>query len=191
MKAIILYFHGFASSSKSDKVEILKKFFSNEITKAKIIAPDLSNNFSETISQIEKLIEKYSKFEIGLMGSSLGGYYASYFATKLKAKAVLINPAIYPLEGFEIYLGKNKNFSTGEEFYITDEDIKYLRTISYKEYKNQRNTLILLESNDEVLSYKKTCSYYYGSYFDITFGGDHSYTSLSKKLNKIKNFLNI
>ena len=191
MKTIILYFHGFASSSKSDKVEILKKFFSNEITKAKIIAPDLSNNFSETISQIEKLIERYSKFEICMMGSSLGGYYASYFATKLKAKAVLINPAIYPLEGFDIYLGKNENFSTGEEFYITDEDIKYLRTISYKKYKNQRNTLILLESNDEVLSYKNTCSYYYGSNIDITFGGDHSYISLSKKLNKIRNFLNI
>ena len=191
MKAIILYFHGFASSSKSDKVEILKKFFSNEITKAKIIAPDLSNNFSETISQIEKLIERYSKFEICMMGSSLGGYYASYFATKLKAKAVLINPAIYPLEGFDIYLGKNENFSTGEEFYITDEDIKYLRRISYKKYKNQRNTLILLESNDEVLSYKNTCSYYYGSNIDITFGGDHSYISLSKKLNKIRNFLNI
>ena len=191
MKAIILYFHGFASSSKSDKVEILKKFFSNEITKAKIIAPDLSNNFSETISQIEKLIERYSKFEICMMGSSLGGYYASYFATKLKAKAVLINPAIYPLEGFDIYLGKNENFSTGEEFYITDEDIKYLRTISYKKYKNQRNTLILLESNDEVLSYKNTCSYYYGSNIDITFGGDHSYISLSKKLNKIRYFLNI
>ena len=191
MKAIVLYFHGFASSSKSDKVEILKKFFSDEITNAKIIVPDLSNNFSETISQIEKLIERYSKFEICLMGSSLGGYYASYFATKLKAKVVLINPAIYPLEGFDIYLGKNENFSTGEEFYITDEDIKYLRTISYKKYKNQRNTLILLESNDEVLSYKNTCSYYYGSNIDITFGGDHSYISLSKKLNKIRNFLNI
>ena len=191
MKAIILYFHGFASSSKSYKVKILKKFFSNEITNAKIIAPDLSNNFSETIFQIEKLIERYSKFEICLMGSSLGGYYASYFATKLKAKAVLINPAIYPLEGFDIYIGKNKNFSTGEEFYITDEDIKYLRTISYKKYKNQRNTLILLESNDEVLSYKNTCSYYYGSNIDITFGGDHSYISLSKKLNKIRYFLNI
>ena len=191
MKAIVLYFHGFASSSKSDKVEILKKFFSDEITNAKIIVPDLSNNFSETISQIEKLIERYSKFEICMMGSSLGGYYASYFATKLKAKAVLINPAIYPLEGFDIYLGKNKNFSTGDEFYINDEDIKYLRTISYKKYKNQRNTLILLESNDEVLSYKNTCSYYYGSNIDITFGGDHSYISLSKKLNKIRNFLNI
>ena len=163
----------------------------SRVTNAKIIAPDLSNNFSETISQIEKLIERYSKFEICMMGSSLGGYYASYFATKLKAKAVLINPAIYPLEGFDIYLGKNENFSTGEEFYITDEDIKYLRTISYKKYKNQRNTLILLESNDEVLSYKNTCSYYYGSNIDITFGGDHSYTSLSKKLNKIRNFLNI
>ena len=191
MKAIILYFNGFASSSKSDKVKILKKFFANEITNAKIIAPDLSNNFSETISQIEMLIERYSKFEICMMGSSLGGYYASYFATKLKAKAVLINPAIYPLEGFDIYLGKNKNFSTGDEFYINDEDIKYLRTISYKKYKNQRNTLILLESNDEVLSYKNTCSYYYGSNIDITFGGDHSYISLRKKLNKIRNFLNI
>ena len=60
---------------------MLKKFFSDEITNAKIIAPDLSNNFSETISQIERLIEKYSKFEIYLMGSSLGGYYACLLYT--------------------------------------------------------------------------------------------------------------
>ena len=190
MSKTILYFHGFASSSNSNKAKVLKKYISKNYKNTEIIIPDLDNNFTLAVSQIHTLIDN-AKYPIVFIGSSLGGYYASYFSTKLKTKSVLINPAIPPLKDFEMYLGENENYSTGEKFIITPEDIKYIRKMSYKKYANAENTYVLLESGDEVLNYKETAKYYSSSYLDIIYGGSHSYESLDEKLKNIVNFLEI
>ena len=190
MSKTILYFHGFASSSNSNKAKVLKKYISKNHKNTEIIIPDLNNNFKLAVSQINTLIDN-AKHPIVFIGSSLGGYYASYFSTKLKTKSVLINPAIPPLKDFEMYLGENENYSTGEKFIITQEDIRYIRKMSYKKYANTENTYVLLESGDEVLNYKETAKYFSGSYIDVIYGGSHSYESLDEKLKNIVNFIEI
>ena len=190
MNRTVLYFHGFASSSNSNKAKVLEKYISKNYKSAEIIIPDLDNNFKLAVSQIHILINR-AKYPIVFVGSSLGGYYASYFSTKLKTKSVLINPAIPPLKDFEIYLGENENYITGEKFTITPEDIRYIRKMSYKKYTNAENTYVLLESGDEVLKYKETAKYFSGSYLDIIYGGSHSYESLDEKLKNIVNFIGI
>ena len=114
MSKTILYFHGFASSSDSNKAKIISSYISKISSNTKIIIPDLNNNFQKAISQIELLIKNNDK-PISFIGSSLGGYFAAYFADIYNAKAILVNPAIPPLRGFDDYLGENKNYSTGEK----------------------------------------------------------------------------
>ena len=92
----ILYFHGFASSSNSNKAKIIKNYISKLSKKINIIIPDINNDFKKAVPQINHLINKNEK-EIAFMGSSLGGYYASIFSNLTNSKAVLINPAIPPL----------------------------------------------------------------------------------------------
>ena len=186
----ILYFHGFASSSDSDKARIIKSYISKVSKKINMITPDLSNNFKEANNQINKLIDENKKDYV-FMGSSLGGYYANFFGSINNSKVILINPAIPPLKGFEEYLGENQNYSTGEKFIVTKEDIKFLRSLEIKELNNQKNILVLLESGDEVLNFIETVKYFQGSNIDITFGGNHSYESIETKLEKIVKFLNI
>ena len=60
-----------------------------------------------------------------------------------------------------------------------------------KKCNNQKNTLVLLESGDEVLNYIETAKYFKGSNIDITYGGSHTYESITQKLEKIVNFLDI
>jgi len=190
MVKTILYFHGFASSSDSDKAKLIKNHISKISKDIKIFTPDLSNDFQEANNQIIELIKNNEK-DIVFMGSSLGGYYANFFADINNAKAILINPAIPPLKGFDEYLGENENYSTGEKFNVSKEDIKFLRSLVVKEFNNQKNVLILLESGDEVLDYAEAAKYYKGSNIDITFGGSHSYESMANKLEKIVKFLEI
>ena len=185
----IFYFHGFASSSQSDKAKLFKKYISSK-RNIEILVPDLNNNFEDAVNEINNLINSNIK-PMAFVGSSLGGYYAAYFSSLHKTKAILINPAIPPLSGFDVYLGENENYSTGEKFNITKADINFLRSVSYKKYPNKENTLVFLESGDEVLNYIQTCSYFMGSTIDITFGGSHSYESLNKNLKKIGKFLEI
>ena len=186
----ILYFHGFASSSDSNKAKLFQKYISSLKNDVEVIVPDLNNNFQNAVEEISNLIESSQK-SIAFIGSSLGGYYAAYFSSLHKTKAVLINPATPPLKGFDAYLGKNENYSTGQKFNLTKSDIRFIRSISFKSYENQRNTLVLLESGDEVLNYLDAYSYFKGSNIEVFFGGSHSYESLEKKLEKIRYFLEI
>ncbi len=190
MSNTILYFHGFKSSSDSGKAQEFKKFIENKTSQTKIIIPDLKDDFKEAHKQIEGLIDKNSP-NILYMGSSLGGYYALYFAQLYKTKSVLINPAIPPLKDFEIHLGKNENYATGNKFTISKDDISYVRNLHHKKILEPKNNLILLESGDEVLNYVEASSYFRGSYIDIFYGGNHSYTSIKEKFTKIKDFFDL
>ena len=190
MTNTILYFHGFKSSSDSGKAQEFKKFIENKTSQTKIIIPDLKDDFKEAHKQIENLIEKNSP-NILYMGSSLGGYYALYFAQLYKSKSVLINPAIPPLKDFEIHLGKNENYATGNKFTISKDDISYVRSLHHKKILEPKNNLILLESGDEILNYVESSSYFRGSYIDIFYSGNHSYTSIKEKFTKIKDFFNL
>ena len=190
MSNTILYFHGFKSSSDSGKAQEFKKFIENNTSQTKIIIPELEDDFKEAHNQIETLIAKNSP-NILYMGSSLGGYYALYFAQLYKSKSVLINPAIAPLNDFEIHLGKNENYATGNKFTISKDDISYIRSLHHKKILEPKNNLILLESGDEVLNYVEASSYFRGSYIDIFYGGNHSYTSIKEKFTKIKDFFDL
>jgi predicted esterase YcpF (UPF0227 family) len=190
MTKTILYFHGFKSSSKSSKAQSLKNFIAKNTKNTKIIIPDLDDNFQNAHNQIEELI-RLSGSNIVFMGSSLGGYYASYFSQKLKKKAVLINPAVHPLKDFEVHLGENENYSSGKKFNISSKEISFVRTLSYKKLLTPNDLLILLESGDEILKYNKSASYFSGAYIDIAFGGNHSYSLFKSKFHKIQKFLDI
>lgn len=190
MTKTILYFHGFKSSSKSSKAQSLKNFIAKNTKNTKIIIPDLDDNFQNAHNQIEELI-RLSGSNIVFMGSSLGGYFASYFSQKLKKKAVLINPAVHPLKDFEVHLGENENYSSGNKFNISSKEISFVRTLSYKKLLTPNDLLILLESGDEILKYNKSASYFSGAYIDIAFGGNHSYSSFKSKFHKIQKFLDI
>ena len=186
----IFYFHGFKSSSDSNKAKIFKRFLKDSSKNTRVFIPDLKNRFEEAIEQIQNLLDG-ADGEIIFAGSSLGGYYATIFAEKYNAKAILINPAIHPLKDFEEYLGENVNYSTDDKFFINQSDIDFLRSLNSNKISSPCNFLVLLESGDEILNYLETISFYEGSYIDIAFGGDHSYSSFEKKLNHIHSFLNL
>ena len=186
----ILYFHGFKSSSESSKAQEFKNFVSKYTKNTKIIIPDLDDNFEKAHLQIEKLISDNSP-EIVFMGSSLGGYLALYYSQIHEVRVVLINPAIPPLSGFEIHLGENENYATGKKFMIKKDDLSFIRSLHHKKIHKPENILVLLESEDEVLNYIETTSYFKASHIDIIYGGNHSYTSLKNKYTKVTNFLKI
>ena len=70
-------------------------------------------------------------------------------------------------------------------------DIKFLRSLVTAKFNNQKNTLVFLESGDEVLNYVEAAKYFSGSNIDITYGGSHSYESITNKLEKIVRFIGI
>ncbi|MDC1360869.1 esterase [Gammaproteobacteria bacterium] len=189
--AKIIYLHGFASSANSTKALQLKKYILENYSKTEIIIPDIENNIVDAVQQIDKLIEEFSPS--ALIGSSLGGFYATYFSEQYNLKCVGINPAVIPPAEMSKYLGENKNYSTGEKFLINQEQLDLLDRMGreIKVIKCPRNFMILLQSHDEKLDYRVATNFYRGAVLDVTFGGNHSFENLETHFSKIKIFLNM
>ena len=186
----ILYLHGFASSADSTKANQISSFINKEMKKTKILIPDLNNNIKHAHDQIKFIIKQ--ECPTAFMGSSLGGFYGTYFSEKYNLPCVNINPAIPPLDMSE-YLGENTNYSTGKKFTIDQKQLDFLNAMSksIKKIKKPENFMTLVQSGDEVLNYKQALAYYAGSQIDVTYGGNHSFDGFDNYLEKIQVFLNL
>jgi len=180
---MILYIHGFASSSKSNKVTLLKNKFND------IVALDLSTEPNRAIKQLEKFIEKYyTQTNITLMGSSLGGFYAMYLSKKYSLKAILINPAINPDITLVQYKDKKvKNYLKDEFFYFKSHYLDQLKGLRVSEFDSSK-VLLLLQTGDEVLDYKAALDFLPESKSIIESSGSHQFENFENYFEIIENF---
>ena len=190
MSKNIFYFHGFASSADSTKAIVFNDFIKEKFPNISLHIPNIDNSIEKSFIQLEKLVGK-NKGDKLFIGSSLGGFYATYFAEKLGSKAVLINPASNPYLGMEMYLGKNINYSTNEEFYLTKKDLEILKLNNVLKVNSPANYLVLIETGDDVIPFKYTLDFYSGCNFGIVNGGSHSFDSFKEKLEIISKFMEL
>jgi predicted esterase YcpF (UPF0227 family) len=119
-----------------------------------------------------------------LVGSSLGGFYATYLADKHDLKAVLLNPAIEPHTGLRPYLGPQKNLYTGEPYELTEAHLRQWEALVVPRITPSRY-LLLVETGDEVLDYRAAVARYAGCEQVVVKGGDHSLQSFPRDLPRI------
>jgi len=184
----IIYLHGFNSSAESKKSKILDSYLKGE----KLInleSPNLYTSPSRAISQIEKIIKEYSN-RICLVGSSLGGLYATFVADRYDLKSVTINPVVRNhISEMKDLVGSHKNFHTDEEYEFTMKDYLDLQKLGLKELKNPLNHLCLIKMSDEVLDHNKTLAYFSKSYVLSENGGNHSYDDFFEKIPLILDYM--
>ncbi len=179
---MILYLHGFASCGNSTKTKLLKDYFGEK----NVISPDLPIDPVEAISLIKRLI--FEQNVDLLIGSSLGGFYATYFCELYGIKTVLINPSTQPFVTLVSYVGTNHYWCSGEPFDFTRDHLNALFEFSVGQLKAPQNYLVLLQTGDELLDYTKALKKYEGASFSIEDGGNHRFETLDKHLEQIKAF---
>src|SRR5690606_37591615 len=118
---------------------------------AEYACPALPPLAGDAIREIEKLMPDAGTC---FLGSSLGGFYATYLAEKHGARAILINPAIEPHLGLRAYLGPQKNLHTGEPYELTEAHLAEWESLYVPRITPQRY-LLLVETGDEVLDYRQ------------------------------------
>lgn len=179
---MILYIHGFRTTSQSSKANLLKKHF-----KDTIIIADFRVSPADAIEDLEILIKKYSI--TGIIASSLGGFYASYLSECHNIKTVLINPSITPYETTRRYLGENTR-DDGSVFIWNESDIDALCSYIIKT-PNTENYCIFLQTGDEVLDYTVAKKHYEGSKMIIEEGGNHRFDQFERYFDEVKAFLSV
>ena len=134
-----------------------------------------------------KAVAPYISNDCSFVGSSLGGFYATYLAERHRLKAVLINPAIDPHIGLRGYLGPQKNLHTGEPYELTEAHLREWEEL-YVPRITARRYLLLVETGDEVLDYRRAVERYAGAEQVVIQGGDHSLQSFPQHLARILEF---
>jgi len=184
---MLIYLHGFNSSPASHKAQVLKTYLEGRGLGARYACPALPDTPGEAISAIEKAMAGRDARTVTLVGSSLGGYYATWFAEKTGCRAVLINPAITPHVGLEVYLGAQQNLHTGEPYELTRAHLEGWRKLLVERVDPEKY-LLLLETGDEVLDWREAARRYEGARMVIRQGGDHSLQCFAEMIPRILDF---
>ena len=185
---MILYIHGFNSSSASFKAKVLQQQLAG--SGVEFVAPDLSHWPLQAIAQLEAAIAQ-AKEAVTLVGSSLGGYYATWLAEKHGLKAVLINPAVRPDELLPEFLGPNRNLYTGESYDLTLRHLDELRQLAVSAITRPERYLLIVGTEDEVLDYRQALDFYAGARHIVVEGGDHGLSNFADHVGSIRDFASI
>ena len=184
---MLIYLHGFNSSPGSHKAQVLKRYLEERGLGAQYSCPALPHLPERAVAEIEAVIARYPRAAVTLVGSSLGGFYATYLAERHGLRAVLINPAVYPQRGLRSFLGVQRNLYTGEEYELTEEHLQQLHRL-YQPVIDARRYVLLVETQDEVLDYREAVSKYAGARQIVVEGGDHSLKGFPEHIPLILEF---
>jgi predicted esterase YcpF (UPF0227 family) len=187
---MILYLHGFNSSPASHKAQVMKAYLEGRGLGDRYACPALPDTPAEAIGAIEQAIAGRDPRTVTYLGSSLGGYYATWMVERRGGRAVLINPAIAPHIGLEAYLGAQKNLHTGEPYELTRSHLAGWQKLLVERIDPERY-LLLLETGDEVLDWREAARKYEGARMAVRDGGDHSLQSFPEHLDRILAFAEI
>lgn len=184
---MLIYLHGFNSSPRSIKVNQLRSHLANIGRENELVCPTLPWNFVNAIQTIEATLFDLKDRKICLIGSSLGGFYATYFAEKRNLPAVLINPAIKPHESLVKYLGPQKNIYSSERYLLKEEHMEELLKVYCPVIKNPAQYLLLAGVDDEVLNYREAIEKFSGAE-QIIVKEDHAFLSFPFYIDKVLEF---
>ncbi len=185
---LIVYIHGFNSSPASEKARNFIAYC-KQLNAFNLQVPALSHNPEVAIGQLEQLIANGGGMPYLLVGSSLGGYYATYLGEKYACRAALINPAVSPVKNLgEGFLGPQKNLYSGEKYEFTREYGMFLATLDIDPLQHPENYLLLLQTGDEVLDYTLALERYAGSLQVVQEGGSHRFEGFDNMIAPILEF---
>ncbi len=182
----LLYLHGFNSARSSHKAQVLQTHLNSLGRGAEFFAPDLPHRPAQAIALVESLLAQLPR-KPTLVGSSLGGYYATGLAERHDLQAVLINPAVAPYRLLEPLLGPQRNFYTGESYELTPQHLAELQALEVEALHPERY-LLLVQTGDEVLDYREAVARFAGAQQIVIAGGDHGFQAFEKYLDAILAF---
>ena len=188
-KQKLLYLHGFNSSPQSHKALLVSQYMARHKCAQQLICPQIPAVPEEARQFLEQLVEGHLKQgPLSFVGSSLGGFYATYLVEKYSGSAVLINPSVRPFETLRPYLGENKFYFDEGCWQFDESHIEQLQDMYVENITQAERYLVLLQTGDETLDYREAELKYKESHCIIEQGGDHGFVDLERHLAQIMQF---
>jgi predicted esterase YcpF (UPF0227 family) len=192
----LLYLHGFRSSPRSAKaqqmaalVQALAHPGSAAVTWA---CPQLPPSPAQAWADIQQLVADWPRDTMAVMGSSLGGFYATVLAERLGCRAVVVNPAVAPARDLARYIGEQTHFHDPQaRFFFRPEFIDEFTALAPYPITRPERYMALIAKGDEVLDWREMVAHYPGVQLTLLEGGDHALTDFAPHQQAVMAFLGL
>ncbi len=186
---MIVYLHGFRSSPHSMKARLLAQAMAQRGRSDEFVCPQLPASPREAIALTEQWIasqiERHGISSLCLIGSSLGGYYATYLAEKFACRALLINPAVKPPRDLEKYVGVTTAYHSDEVFEFKAAYVEELRALAVAQITQPERYFLIAATGDEVLDWREMQAHYAHARQKIIQGSDHSVSEFTDYVDDV------
>lgn len=188
---MILYLHGFRSSPGSRKASMLRERLRSLGREDDYVCPALPVSPRAASGLALELAGRAAGGAVALIGSSLGGYYATWVAERLGCRAVLLNPAIDPARDLEAHLGRQPVFFSDEEIEFRPEHLRELRQIDTPAITRPERYFLVAATGDALIDYRTMTAKYSGARQRVIEGSDHELSDFAAYMDEVLAFCGI
>ena len=127
-----------------------------------------------------------------MIGSSLGGFYATYLAEARGCRAVVFNPAVRPARDLAAHLGtKTVWHDPAQQFVFKAEYVDELLAQEIAQLSQPARYLAVIAKGDEVLDWREMVGRYPGAQIRLLEGSDHALSDFDTHIDSVIQFLGL
>jgi predicted esterase YcpF (UPF0227 family) len=185
---MILYLHGFCSSPRSIKAERMRTELAARGRPGDFVCPPLpvSPRAAVNVALASAALEDPAR--LAVVGSSLGGYYATWVAEQLGCRAVLLNPAVFPYRELAAQLGRHPVFFSDQTVEWTVDHLAELQAVDTAGISRPERYFLVAATGDEVIDWTTMTAKYAGCRQRVVQGSDHALSDFDRYLDEILDF---
>ena len=185
---MILYLHGFRSSPRSFKARVVQERMTAAGRAGDLICPQLPASPKAAMELALLLAERHAPSNLAIVGSSLGGFYATWLAERLGVRAVLLNPAIDPCASLDKHVGVTTGWHSDEPFEFRREYVDELAELNVARITRPERYFLIAATGDEVLDYRDMVAHYAGARQHVIEGSDHAISEFPQYVDEVLAF---
>ena len=187
----LLYLHGFRSSPLSTKARKIAAWIAAAHPDLVWRCPQLDASPRAAFDAILHTTRGWPPERMAVIGSSLGGYYATALAERTGCRAVLLNPAVEPAQDLATQVGPTTAWHSGEPFEFRPEYVGELRALAVGAITRPERYFAIVAKGDEVLSWQEMARRYAGASIKLLESSDHALSDFDDHWPDVQRFLGL
>ena len=188
---MILYLHGFRSSPQSFKARMIAQRLAALGLADRYRCPQLPASPRDAIALASSIAAEAPAGELALIGSSLGGYYATWLAEQTGCRAVLLNPAVNPARNLESHVGVTTAYHSDERFEFKRAYIDELKACAVETVTAPERYFLVAATGDELLDWQEMVRHYPRACHRVINGSDHGLSDFDQYIDEVLAFCGV
>ena len=186
----LLYLHGFRSSPQSTKAQMMAARVQADHKKVRWWCPQRPPSPREAMALIQRGTADWPADQMAVVGSSLGGFYATALAQQRGCRAVVLNPAVDPARDLAAHIGEQTAWhDPAEHFFFRPEYIDELRALQTGPLTHPERTFAVIAKGDELLDWREMTARYASARIRLLEGSDHALSDFDAHIDAVQEFL--